>query len=182
MDTRSKEDLRTIYEDLLELRVVLNDLHDRGELWPIPMNGKTWQEEKDEFYNHQIDELGKLLEDNLVKSCQIKTLCEFIIKDCIKCKGIDGFWSQISRRAQNSKQYEPTSTYSIDEMIDVLERYFSSSGTDTELKKLDAVLEEIGTSACEARAFLVQPNCEKITSSNNIPFNSNRTITNMYLA
>ena len=182
MDTRSKEDLKTIYEDLLELRVVLNELHERGELWPIPMNGKTWQEEKDEFYNHQIQELEGLLGDNLVSSCEIKTLCRFIIKDCIEHKNIEGFWNQVSRRAQNSKQYEPTDSYSIDEMIDILERSFSDSATNVELEKLNNILEEVGLNACKARAFIIQPEYDKTANAKNITLNSNKPEKIHYMA
>jgi hypothetical protein len=48
---RSTEELRVIYNDLLEFRDTQNSLHEIGTLMPTPMNGKTWEEEKADFYN-----------------------------------------------------------------------------------------------------------------------------------
>ena len=61
---RTKEEYQQIYDDLLVLKETLNRLHDIGGLWPTPMNGKTWEEEKDEFWQEERQYVERTVREN----------------------------------------------------------------------------------------------------------------------
>ena len=154
MPDRSKEELKQIYNDLLEFRNALNKLHNLGELWPTPMNGKKWEEEKDEFWGTRINKFSNL-NRLVIKSCEVKTLIEAGLKIDEKRKSRNGFWNHVGVRTLHSSEYDfGGQSLTLDEMIEIIEKDLKGNGTKIEKNSINQILDNIGTSACEPRAFL----------------------------
>ncbi len=167
MEDRSKEELQQIYNDLLEFRKTFNLLNSYGELWPTPMNGKTWGEEKKGFWNKGVTSLNTLIRSEKVKSCEILTLCEFEIKWCQGKKEENGFLNHVGWEFSSSRVYDfGGQSYNLDEMIEATAKVISGNATETETSKVNEILNGIGTDACKPRAC-IQKEIEDTFAHNN---------------
>jgi hypothetical protein len=163
---RTKEEYQQIYDDLLVLKETLNRLHDIGGLWPTPMNGKTWEEEKDEFWNTRTNAFNGLVTSGQVKSCEIKTLCEMEANECQIRKNKTGIWNHIGICTYHSSEYyffdEP---YSLEEMIEITKKAINDPASAIQKRIANRVLDHIGTAACEPRAFIEQEERDPIADN-----------------
>ncbi|MEL6834944.1 MAG: hypothetical protein AAFN93_15450 [Bacteroidota bacterium] len=151
---RTQEELRQIYEDLLALKEVQNQLHDIGQLLPIPLNGKSWEEEKAEYYDKGVSLYDGLLSSQ-VKSCEIKTQCEENYNWIRSKREESGFWNHVNYRFFNSSEYIITSGgISLEDMITLTNQIIKGKATTESIEYFDQILNGIGTSACNPRASL----------------------------
>ena len=154
MSDRSKEELQQIYNDLLELKETLNWLNSFGDLWPIPMNGRTWEEEKNEFWDRAINAFDGLIRLGKVESCEIRTLCKKETMWCQERKEKKGFWNHVSTHPYHSSEYQIQGMYSLDAFIEATDKLINDTVTEKEKLLINQVLDNVGTSACEPRACI----------------------------
>ena len=155
MPKRTKEQLQQIHEDLLLVKEVVNQLHELGELWPTPLNGKTWQQEKDEHYFAGINAITNLLRSGKIKSCEVISTCELSIRN-LEIKRIrSGFWNHYGTRYPSSKYGTVNNgRTSIDEIIDEVELALQERLPETRLTQLENDIDSFGNTACGPRAML----------------------------
>lgn len=67
---RTKEQLEEILKDLQEISKVAVKLNKRGAFFNTPLNGVSPSDEKKAFYQPFVDEWQRLLDENLVTSCE----------------------------------------------------------------------------------------------------------------
>ena len=152
---RSNIELLVILSDLQKWREVMNELHDYGTLLPTPLNGKTWEEEKKEFYDKSINAYSDLLSTGDIRSCEVQTACTTMISQAYAASAEEGVWCHIGRKVINSSEFHVDGdNYSLDDMIRSMRRIISGTALDSEIEKVNEVLDNIGRSACEPRAFL----------------------------
>jgi len=155
---RTKEQLQQIYEDLLEVRKVVNRLHDMGELWPTPMNGKAWEEEKDEHYFAGINAMTDLIRSGRIKSCEVISLCEMFVADCQAERTKTGFWNHYGKEYNSSsEQAINNGAISINNLIDGLSLAISGQLSAARLSQLEEYIDNFGNSACGPRAMIENP-------------------------
>ena len=154
MPERTKEELERIYNDLLEFRTTLNWLNSFGDLWPTPMNGKTWEQEKNEFWNREINAFKGLILEGTVTSCEVKSLCEKSYLTLQERKNREGFWNHVSSHPADASEFKINGAISLDQYLRILERVLSDNRTEEEKGIVNQVLDDIGTSACEPRACI----------------------------
>lgn len=154
MPDRSKEELEQIYNDLSEFKKTLNWLNSFGDLWPTPMNGKTWEQEKNEFWNREINAFENLIREGNVKSCEIKSLCQTDIRYSRKRKDKEGFWNHVATHPYHSSEYPINDSFSLDQFMSILEKVLNDPGSTQEAEFVNKVLDGIGISACEVRASI----------------------------
>jgi hypothetical protein len=154
MPDRTKEELEVIKNDLIELKKVINRLNDFGELWPTPMNGKTWEEEKNEFWEREISSLYDLIQSGKVKSCEIKSFCVKEAEYGKRRKDMKGFWNHLGVIMGDSGDVIIGGYQSVDDMINEIDKLVKGDGNMLQKKKINEALDYIGTSACTARALL----------------------------
>lgn len=155
MPERTKEQLQQIYEDLLLVKEVINQLHELGELWPTPLNGKTWQQEKDEHYFAGIKAMTNLIRSGKVKSCEVISSCELGIRYCEDKRNLVGFWNHYGTRYTSSKSRTVNNgRTSIDEIIDEVELAIHERLPETRLVQLENDIDSFGDTACGPRAML----------------------------
>lgn len=158
MLSRTKEQLQQIYEDLIAVREVVNQLHDLGELWPTPMNGKTWEEEKREHYFAGINAMTDLIRSGEIKSCEVISACEGYIQDCRAKFHQTGFWNHYGEQYYSSSERAINNgASSIDEMIDELSLAIEGSLPAARLSQLEEYIDNFGNSACGPRAMMENP-------------------------
>ena len=155
MPTRTKEQLQQIYEDLVAVREVVNQLHNLGELWPTPMNGKTWEEEKNEWYYAGINAMSDLLRSGKIKSCEVVSLCE-ALSFRLKADRVEiGFWNHYGSKYYSSgDQVLNNRQTSIDEMMGELHLAIQGRLPENGLSQLESNIDNFGNSACDPRAML----------------------------
>lgn len=155
MPERTKEQLQQIYEDLLLVRKVVNQLHGLGELWPKPMNGKTWQQEKDEHYFAGINAITNLIRSGKVKSCEVISTCELSIRNLERKRIRSGFWHHYGWQFFSSSEYTINKGQtSIDMVIEELDLALQGHLPTNRLNQLNRDIDSLGNSACGERAFL----------------------------
>jgi hypothetical protein len=154
MPDRSKKELEQIYDDLLELKQTLNWLNSFGDLWPTPMNGKTWEQEKNEFWNREIKAFEGLIREGKVQSCEIRSLCEKEARANQLRKRKEGFWNHVSSHPSHSSEYIIYDGFSLDQFLDIYDKALNDPKAIQEKKIVNHVLDVIGTPACEARACI----------------------------
>lgn len=178
MPDRSKEELKQIYDDLLEFKETLNWIDSFGGLYPTPMNGKTWEQEKKEYWNRGINAVKDLIQDGKVKSCEIRTVCEMIVRSSEKRRDKKGFWNHLTAQPYNSSEYPMYNGFSLDQFLEVLDEAINDPEAKQEKNFMNNVLDEIGTSACDVRACI--ENMEQKTEFNNVGRHNNPQKTTIY--
>lgn len=172
MPDRTKEELQVIYDDLVEFGKLLDELHELGELWPNPLNDKTWDEEKNEYYGASIRGLKKLL-DQKVNSCEVKTWCEVELREQRKNKDAYGFWNHVATVYNSSEEYE-INGLSFNEFKNEILEVVQGTADQLQISRVNKYLDDIGKSACEPRAMLREANDQsEIISTYPIAMNSN---------
>jgi len=153
MPNRSREELEQIYKDLVEFAKVCDELHALGELWPTPMNGKSWSEEKATFYDAGHKAYQSLIDERKVKSCEVKTLCKVSVQKNREYESLEGFWHHIAVRYYSSSTFDfGGKELHLDDLIEDLEKLLKYKDVDEKI--INSLLNEIGTSACTPRASL----------------------------
>ncbi|MCI5091184.1 hypothetical protein [Phaeodactylibacter sp.] len=164
---RTKEQLQQIYEDLLIVREVINELHELGELWPTPMNGKTWEEEKNEHYFAGINAMTDLIRSGRIKSCEMISGCEGWVQVLQNQRTKTGFWNHYAWEYHSSSVRSINNdTISIDELINDLELAGRGRLSEEQLNQLNENINSFGDSACDPRAML-ENRGNSIESENN---------------
>ena len=77
MSDRTIEELKLIYEDLLLIRELVNELASKGRFKNIPLNGISGSEEKRAFFQEFIDKWEHLYRSGDLQSCEGKQLAAF---------------------------------------------------------------------------------------------------------
>jgi len=164
---RTKEQLQQIYEDLLAVREVVGQLHERGELWPTPMNGKTWEEEKNEFYFAGINVMTDLIRSGKIKSCEVLSYYERGVQVLQNQRTKTGFWNHYAQQYHSSSvRAINNDSISIDELINDLELARRDRLSEEQLNRLNEHIDSLGNSACDPRAMLENPG-NSVESENN---------------
>lgn len=170
---RSREELRVIYNDLVEYRTVHNNLHERGPLAPTPMNGKTWEEEKAEFWFGAVNDFTDLVRSGRVNSCEILTLCNSDISECNERASRNGFWHHVGWQFKHSSTYDFNGQeYTLDGIISVLHKMTLGIATEKEIATVNRIIDSIGTMSCDPRAHLES----KIDGSSNHSINQKNIV------
>lgn len=164
---------RQIYNDLLQLQETFNNLSSHGKLVPIPLNGKTWEEEKVEFWDRQINAFDELIRSGKVKSCEIKSLCEYYVRWTQDKKSTEGFWNHVGWRAYESSELTFDNGIQLDELIDMTKKLLSGSASQQERLKVNETLDLMGDSACSPRAFLNELEDKSEYHTNNLGYTIN---------
>lgn len=155
MPDRTKEQLQQIYEDLLAVREVVNQLHERGELWPTPMNGKTWEEEKNEHYFAGINAMTDLIRSGRVESCEVISACESGISNLEHERKQSGFWNHYGKQYYSSDEHVINNgRTSVDEIIDNLKLAVYGRLAESDLIQLEKDIDSFGDTACGPRAMM----------------------------
>lgn len=155
MPERTKEQLQQIYEDLLLVREVVNKLYEMGELWPTPLNGKTWQQEKDEHYFAGINAMTSLIRSGRIESCEVISGCEGFVTSCWQNRSQTGFWNHYGKQYYSSDdRVINRGRTSIDEIIDNLKLAVYGKLPETRLMQLENDIDSFGNTACGPRAML----------------------------
>lgn len=155
MPDRTKEQMQQIYDDLVAVREVVNQLHDMGELWPTPMNGKTWEEEKNEHYLAGINAMTDLLQSGKIKSCEVISSCELGVSYFEEKKNRSGFWNHCgSQYYCASDRVINNGRTSIDMVLEELELALQERLSEDRLSQLNLDIDSFGDSACGPRAML----------------------------
>lgn len=159
MPSRTKEQLQQIYEDLVAVREVVNQLHDLGELWPTPMNGKTWEEEKNEWYFAGINGITDLIGAGKVKSCEVISVCEDWVSNVENQRNQSGFWNHYGKQYRSSSEEDVLgdANISMDKMIEELELAIQGKLAENRMKQLNEAVDSFGSSACGPRAMMENP-------------------------
>ncbi|MCI5059401.1 MAG: hypothetical protein MRY83_25030 [Flavobacteriales bacterium] len=154
-DNDPRRNYRQIYNDLIDFRKVENELSSYGMLLPVPLNGKSWEEEKNEYWDIQLNKLNDLLNSGKIESCEIKSLLEACIIGTHRDKDKEGLWNHIGVQTHHSSTFDfGGQEYTIDEMIEVTEKIIQGNATLQEYLDVNKVLDSMGTSACDPRAYL----------------------------
>lgn len=168
MPERTKEQLQQIYEDLLAVREVINELHEMGELWPTPMNGKTWKEEKNDFYFAGINTMTDLIRSGKIESCEVLSYYEKGVQVLQNQRVKTGFWNHYAWEYHSSSVRSiNNNSISIDELINDLELASRDKLSEEQLSQLNENIDSFGDSACGSRAML-ENRGNSVESENNL--------------
>lgn len=81
MPKYTREELARIKEDIDAVIETSKIMEEHSPLTPTLFNGKTWKEEKDEWFDIQRNAIKELLTSGKVQSCEIRTLCKMHLED-----------------------------------------------------------------------------------------------------
>jgi hypothetical protein len=171
MPQRTPEELKQIHADLLILSDTLNRLRDLGELWPIPMNGKTWEEEKNEFHFSGINAFNDLIVSGKIKSCEVISFCEFSVATMTEISKEYGFWNHYGKIYTDSTDYIIDDRLSVNDMIEIVEKAINHNLSPSQAKEFNSEIDQLGNSACGPRAMLENPGKpEDINNNLSLPY------------
>ena len=169
MPDRTKEELRQIYDDLLVVSNYCQRLAQKGMLLPDLLNDKSWEEEKNDFYNDTIYAHRDALRTGKVQACEVQSLCESFIIDAIYKKDKTGFWHHYGMEAIPPSRIE-LGEYTLETIIEELENILNGNSTLEEERRVNKSIDGFGLSACEPRAFLENAGKEENQNNNlNLP-------------
>lgn len=151
---RTQEELQQIYDDLMVFKEKLNWLSSFGQLLPVPLNGKTWEEEKAEYYDRAINAFDNLT--NEVVSCEMKTFCQESKILAEQYRSRQGFWNHVGFYYPDFSENTlgEYGSIKLGDFADMVKQVINGNATDATKKLVNETLDSIGTSACTPRAHL----------------------------
>ncbi len=152
MPRRTKEQLEQIHADILVCIECSNRLD--IVLYPRLLNGKSWAEERKEYFDEIFDNIDDVLSQ--MRSCEIKVVVEEIRTN----------WERTQRRFEESaKTFFPLISsattdaestyigdYTLIEVEEGLQHAINGTLSSEGLTKLEKFLNDIGSDECQIRA------------------------------
>ena len=149
MPKRTKEDYQKIYNDLLEIRRVANELARKGSFSNTWFNGKSGTQEKHEFYQQFIDKWEELLNDDKTQSCE----CYHLARENVL------FWQDIKNKSYNplnpgyyhfNSNEWPFDGYNLNELIEEIQK---GSKTGIVSEEVIQILDKLGNCKLETKFY-----------------------------
>ena len=154
MPDRTKEELITIRDDILQVIEARKMMLEYSPLVPTPLNGKSWKEERTEWFDRAINYYGNLIKSDKVKSCEITSLCKAYIAEGKEEKAFADRYSYVAiYHSVNPLDHKGEFGYSLLDMRDELNAAIAGKLSKSELGKLNKLLDSIGSSGCKVIAY-----------------------------
>lgn len=143
MPDRTKEELKEIYNDLLEIRKVANKLHKKGYFIAPPWDSDRSAKRK-AFFQEFVDEWQRLLINEKITSCE----CTMKVNSAIN------LWEEerdkeynplrLPKGHGNSHRIRTLNGLSLQQLIDIAGKAIKGDATAKEIKKLNEALDGFG--------------------------------------
>lgn len=161
MPDRTEEEIEQIRKDFIEIKKLWDEKIEKlPASYPNPFNDKSRQEEIDNLHNTAINYAQELINSGKIQSCEALTMIENAISIGIHNRDNPAWWARnLGVEISNSRKTKVVEGVSLDEFVKMLKELPYDS------PKLDNVLDEIGTSACDPTASINGANFKYENSS-----------------